>query len=449
MLKYMFFTSAVLGILPAVLILACERYLIRIAVLGLILPLVVFNQTAINFFSKEMYRGTSRGFEISIIYIIALILIITFTIIKGIRNPFPDWGSRLYLLYFLLCLPSLTTTYTVAICIFELWKMVMMYLIFIAVYDYLRFSEGDLDIILYGVAIVVVVNFFHMVYQHLTGVYQPRGVFPHQNSMAMFMMIAGLLFFSRYFNNHERFKATIFFIVFGLASVALVRTYSRGALICYPIGATLTVLCSLWHTFSLRKIYVVSLLALIVVGVTLYFVPRVVKRFQSAPEASAQTRRDLAIVARNMIVDKPLRGVGINNWGYAVNPPYTYSEERREKGRFPDDKKDGIVETVYLLIAAECGIPCLVVFLCWLGYYWIVSLRLLKLLRGTPYFYFPAGIIGGLTGVILQSTLEWVLKQQMNFIWLMIVFAAISYLNQYYRKFIPNDDQENAEETEV
>ena len=448
-MKYLFFISAVLGMLPAVMILVCERYLIRLATLGLILPLVVFNKTSINFFSKEAYRGTSRGLEISIIYIVAVIIICTVFTIKGMQNPFPDRGSRLYLLYFLLCLPSLKTAGTFSVCVFELWKMVMIYLVFLAVYYYLKFSEGDLDIIMYGIAAVVGVNFFTMLYQHFIGIYQPNGIFPHQNSMAMFMMIAGLLFFARYFNNREKWRSTLFFIIFGMASVALVRTYSRGAIACYPLGAIITVLFSLRYTFSVRKMYVVSLLAIILIGTVSYFVPRVVKRFQSAPEASANTRRDFALIAKNMIVDKPFRGVGINNWGYAVNPPYTYSEFRRERDNFSEEKKDGIVETVYLLIAAECGIPCLLAFLCWLGYYWVTSLRLIKTLSGTPYFYFPVGVLGGLTGVMLQSTLEWVLKQQMNFIGLMIVFASISYLNTFCRQLIPNLDQENAGESDL
>ena len=448
-MKYLFFISAVLGMLPAVMILICERYLIRLAALGLFIPLTMFNRTAINFFSKEIYRGTSRGLEISIIYIVAVIIICTVFILKGMQNPFPDRGSRLYLWYFLFSLPSLTTAGTLSVSVFELWKMVMVYLVFMAVYYYLKFSEGDLDVIMLGTGTLVVVNFFTMLYQHFTGIYQPNGIFPHQNSMAMFMMMAGLIFFARYFNHREKWKSTLCFILFGMASVALVRTYSRGAIACYPVGGIIAVLFSLRYTFSIRKMYVVSLLAIILIGTTLYFVPRIVKRFESAPEASANTRKDFALVAKNMIEHRYIRGVGINNWGYAVNPPYTYSEFRRERDKFDEDKKDGIVETVYLLIAAECGLPCLFIFLCWLGYYWVTSLRLIKKLSGTPYFYFPVGTLGGLTGVMLQSTLEWVLKQQMNFIFLMIVFAVISYLNQFYRQLTPDLDNENAGKTDA
>ena len=51
-------------------------------------------------------------------------------------------------------------------------------------------------------------------------------------------------------------------------------------------------------------------------------------------------------------------------------------------------------------------------------------------MRGQPNFWIAAGALGGLTGLYLQSTLEWVLKQSINFTELVIVFALISYLNE-------------------
>ena len=438
-MKYLFFISAVLGMLPAVLVLICERYLIRLAALGLILPLTFFNSTSINFFSKETYRGTSRGLEISIIYIIAVILICTLFIIKGWQKPFPDRGSRIYLLYFLCGLPSLYNAGGHTVSIFEIWKMIMIYLVFIALYYYLKYSEGDFDIIIYGAAFLVTVNFFKILYQHFSGFYQPKGIFPHQNSMAMFMMMTALLFFSRYFNNREKWKSTLFFIVFGMAAVALVRTYSRGAIACFPIAGMITVLCSLRYTFSARKMYVTAFIGIVAIAAILFFIPRIVERFQTAPSASAQTRKNLALSAKNMIVDKPIIGVGINNWGIKINPPFEYNENRAKRLQNQDSEeefKDGIVETVYLLIGAECGLPCLILFLCWMGYYWVISLKLVKKLQTTKYFYIPAASLGGLTGVMLQSTLEWVLKQQINFMQLVTVFAFISYLNHHYRELV-------------
>ena len=434
-MKYLFFFAAVMAILPGTVAMLCNRAWIRRAMLGLTIPVLVFNSTAINFFSHEHYRGTARGMEISIIYIVAVAILLTLTILRGPRNLFPDWGSRLYLVYFLLCLPSLRNADNRLYSFFELWKMVMIYLVFLAVYHYLEFSKGDFDIIMYGILIVVGVNFAIIVLQHFQGIYQVQGVFPHQNSLAMYMLLAGMLFFSRYFNQAEGRRSRLFFIGFCMASAALVRTYSRGAIACYPMSGLLTLYGSIRYKFTFRKIYILLLICVIgAIGVAA-FLPRVIERFEKAPAASGQTRKNLAIAAVNMMRDVPYAGVGINNWGIKINPPYNYSRHREGK-HYDEDYKDGIVETIYLLVGAECGLPGLFMLLTWFGYYWFSSIRLLRRLRGTPYFYIPAGALGGMSGIFLQSTLEWVLKQQINFMLLAIVFACLSYLNRHCKEIV-------------
>ena len=93
------------------------------------------------------------------------------------------------------------------------------------------------------------------------------------------------------------------------------------------------------------------------------------------------------------------------------------------------------METSYLLVGAECGFFALAAFLAWLGYYYVIACKLVKRLRRTEIFYLPAGIVGGLTAIYLQSTLEWVMKQQVNFIQMMILFAALSLLFKYCSRF--------------
>jgi len=434
MLKYILFTAAILSILPFTMLLVCQRYLIRWTVLGLLLPVLFFNSSAINFYSHEFYRGTSRGMEVSIIYIIAVALILTVWLLRGRIKLFPDWGSWIYLLYFLLSVPSVMNAENRLFSFFEIWKMVMIYLVFLAVYHYLEYSGGDFDIFLYGLMIIAAVNFGSCVLQHLSGVYQVRGLFPHQNSLAMYMVMVSLLFFSRYFNRCEGWPSLLYFGSFVLAAMTFIRTYSRGALACFPLGGIVTLFYSLKHPYSRRKLHIVlvmSILALIGLSVV---APRIIERFEKAPESSGQTRKELALAAVNMMKDAPLIGVGINNWGIKINPPYRYSNIR-ESRRYDDDFKDGIVETIYLLVGAECGIPALVLLLLWFSYYWVVAVRLLVKLQGTPWFFVPAGALGGMTSIFLQSALEWVLKQQINFLLLITLFAFLAYLSKHWQEF--------------
>ena len=449
-MKYFAFTLVFLGIIPGALFLATNRYLLRWAMLAMLLPTLFFEKTALNFFSREMYRGTSRGMEISLIYIVALTLLVTLALLRG--RPLrliPEAGGLLYVLYFLCCLPSLHNAGTLSVSYFELWKMVMVYLVYLAVYHYLDYTKGDFDIILYGLAIVNLVNFFICVKMHLEGIYQPKGLFPHRNSMAMFMSMTGLLFLARAFTSHH-LKQTIFFVICFLAtSASLVRSYSRGAIVCFPPAVAITVFSTWMNVRSVKKFYLTALVVILgLVGLAL-FLPRVVERFEKAPEASWNTRKDLAVAARNMIKDKPFFGVGINNWGCKINPPYTYSEHRdKHPGADDDEFKDGIVETIYLLVAAECGLPCFTLLILWFLYYLFTSMRLVRLLRFTPYFYIPAGLMGGLSAIFVQSVLEWVLKQQMNFIWMMVLFGTLSYLKKHCWELIERSQSASALEPE-
>ena len=99
---------------------------------------------------------------------------------------------------------------------------------------------------------------------------------------------------------------------------------------------------------------------------------------------------------------------------------------------YTEDYKDGIVETIYLLVGAECGVAGLGFLLLWFGYYLVAAVFLLKKFARRPEFYILAGLCGGLTAVYLQSGLEWVLKQPVNFVQLMIMFAVISFLRSDY-----------------
>ena len=79
-MKYLIFCIAALGVLPLGYILTLNRKYMRYAVYAVILPVMMFNQVSINFFSCETYRGTSRGMEVSLIYLIAVAILIAMLI---------------------------------------------------------------------------------------------------------------------------------------------------------------------------------------------------------------------------------------------------------------------------------------------------------------------------------------------------------------------------------
>ena len=102
-MKYLVFFIAFAGVLPLGYILTLNRKYMRYAIFAVILPVMMFHQVSINFFSHETYRGTSRGMEVSLVYLIALAMLLGMWLLHRSKPLFPDKGSKIYLIYFLLC----------------------------------------------------------------------------------------------------------------------------------------------------------------------------------------------------------------------------------------------------------------------------------------------------------------------------------------------------------
>lgn len=434
-MKYAVFFLALLGVPPLAAILSFNKGWIKYAIWIMIGALAVYQNTAINFFSHEEYRGSSRGMEVSIVYLLALALIILAAIKSRVPKIVPSAGAWLYVIYFLLCLPSLTTAENRLFSWMEIWKMIMLYLTYLSIRAYLNVTE-DVKSLVKGLAVFVVLNFLLIVKDHLSGVYQPHGVFPHQNCLAMAMHLFANLFFAYFLADGWR-KSKLNAFAFVAASACIVRTYSRGALAMIPLSfaVTFSLFAFVGAKTSMMRLFarIVPIVLAGLVGLAI-MLPRIIERFSKAPEASANTRVELALCAKEMILDEPWCGVGINNWGIKINQPYDYAERAGRIHNRGEDFRDGIVETVYLLVGAECGIPALAAMVIWFLFYLFRCVFLTKRLSGSQYVAIPAGLAGGLVACYLQSCLEWVLRQQMNLILLMVFFAIVDHLHANSRR---------------
>ena len=428
-MKYFVFTLAALGVPPLALVLFINRRWMKYAVWAMIAALTVYQGTAINFFSHEEYRGSSRGMEVSVVYLIGAALILAAMLKRKMPKLVPSTGAFLFVVYFLLCLPSLRTAENMLFSWMEIWKMMMLYIVYLSIRAYLNATE-DVKSLMRGFAVFAIYNFILVVNEHLAGVYQPHGSFPHQNCLAMAMHLFASLFFAHYLAVGFR-GSKLNALAFVCASACIVRTYSRGAMAMIPLALFVTFTLSAFVSLKVPLTKLASrMLPIALVGVLglAAMMPRIISRFESAPEASKNTRIELALCAKEMMLDEPWCGVGINNWGIKINPPYEYAELAGRNTNRGEDFKDGIVETVYLLVGAECGILALVAMLLWFAHYLLLSISLSRRLVGTSYAAIPAGIAGGLVACYVQSCLEWVLRQQMNLILLMMFFALLDHL---------------------
>ena len=279
-MKYAVFFLALLAMPPYGVALSLNRRWMKYAVWGMIGALAVYQGTAINFFSYEEYRGSSRGMEISIVYLLAFALLVAAALKRRLPKVIPSFGAFLYVVYFFLCLPSYGAAENTLFCWMETWKMIMLYLVYLAVRAYLDMTDNARALV-QGLAGFAIWNFLLIVKDHLSGVYQPHGSFPHQNGLAMGMHLFANLFFGVYLVSGWR-RSWLSVAGFVAATACIVRTYSRGALAMVPVSFFVTFVLSFFSAPHGRKLgllaRIVPIAAVGMVGLAL-MLPRIIERF--------------------------------------------------------------------------------------------------------------------------------------------------------------------------
>ena len=159
-MKYAIFFLALIAMPPFGVVLSFNRRWMRYAIWGMIGALAVYQGTAINFFSYEEYRGSSRGMEISIVYLLAFALLVAAAVKRRLPKVIPSFGAFLYVVYFFLCLPSYGAAENTLFCWMELWKMIMLYLVYLSVRAYLDMTDGT-KVLVKGLAGFAIFNFLH------------------------------------------------------------------------------------------------------------------------------------------------------------------------------------------------------------------------------------------------------------------------------------------------
>ena len=423
-LKYVIFFSVLLFGVPFNYIMA-RKFVQYEKFLWFLLLFFTANMIDINFVSMETYRGTAKGFEIGMVDIVVYSML---AIIIGRRDEYPlkvPPGTFLYSLYFFFSLLSIINSDVMVYSFFEIWKMIRMYIFFFVVYNMIRkFEEFD-DIMIIVSLITIFITYTVLKQKYLLGIFQTYGPFPHQNSLVMYMIIFGSLLLG-YLLNNEKVKLYYWLGVFGAAAIDIISTLSRGGMALFALSISIIFLFSYVNKMSLRKLGITLLFIILGSGVLNKASDTILERVSTAPEESLDVRIVLAKAAQNMANDK-IFGVGLNNFGLKINPPYPYGNHIPRKD---DYEKGGLVETIYLMIAAETGWHNLVVFVSLLLYFYFKNIRNYFRMKKHKYRFIPIALIGALTAKYIQSTLEWVLKQTNNFYQLMFILAIIGVVSR-------------------
>ncbi|MDD5728128.1 MAG: O-antigen ligase family protein [Victivallales bacterium] len=441
--KYIVFFAALIIGVPAGIVLAYSSKLWERFFLFLMVFFTASLKGTINFESVKDYRGTARGYEIGIVDLATLVIFFVMVLKPKYKLKFFPPGSVLYFIYLLVSIISIQNSDNTMYSWFEVTKMLKMFFYYMVWYNYFTDLES-IQRIIRMLPIPVIYIFLLSAYQQRMGIYQPYGPFTHQNSLCMYMMTMGAIFLAALFElDMSQIKGMFVIGMFGLASMTELLTLSRAGVVCYAGCCSLVVLFSFMQKFKAKKVAILMVMFLIGLGTVMVYANSLYNRYINAPESSYESRQNLAASARNMAADG-FFGVGLNNFGLKVNAEYPYS-----KHYMPPGFKEGLVESLYLMIAAETGWMNMYIFLvCILFFYFMNIGNVIRYTR-MKIVYLPIAITGGLAAIYLQSVLEWVLKQSPNFYQLMFFFAIIAAMARIHKQALKRGGREALAELDI
>lgn len=415
--------------------------------------LVVTERMDINFLSREWYRGTTRGIEISLVDIMALSVLISSLIAPRFR-PRIYWPASLGFmgLVFVCALVSVLSCMPQIFGVFELSKMVRAIIFFVATALFVR-SERELRILVLALCCTVslegVLALKHRL--HL-GLDRATGTLDHANSLSMYLCMTAPVLVAAFNTNWPKALRYFALAALGAAGIGIVLTLSRAGMPIFGfVVAGAMVLTMSWR-ITPRKIALAST-GLLVIGIGVLMAwDKIVQRYsedsiqEEMQGRGFESRGQYVDIAKEIVKDHQF-GVGLNNWSYWVSKTYgkrvgikTYqSYESIPKAILEAPEVYDLApnhappaHNLGVLTLGEMGWPGLIVFvLLWLR--WLqMGCRFLWIRSAEAIERMGAGFLFAVMGVFLQSLTEWVFRHTTILLTLHIILGALASL--YYIK---------------
>ncbi len=385
----------------------------------------------VNFISAEWYRGSTRGFEISILDMLTLGVLIGSLLLPR-HKPRLFWPASLgFMLLFVgfECF-NVAASQPKLFGAFEVTKMLRAIIVFLAAAFYIR-SERELRVLLLALAFAVCAQSVYALKQRLlAGMDRSPGTFDHPNSLSLYictvapMLVAGF---------NSRFPSWVRFILLGAigaATMTILLTVSRAGIPVYALVMLGVTLATMSWAINLKKIGLIcGFIAALAISLLLTW-PSIKERYidtSIADEVAVdkfENRGQYFGLAREILKDHSF-GVGLNNWSYWVSKVYG----PRTGTRYED--YDAIppamlqspemydlnpnyappAHNLFVLTAGEMGWGGLVIFLIlWLRWF-SMGARFIWIRSSDPVLRIGTGCLFALGGMVLQSQTEWVYRQ--------------------------------------
>lgn len=453
-------------------LLACLSKRIRDLFFVLIIPAAAVTEYIdVNFVSRDWYRGTTCGFEVSMVDVLSVSLLVSSILVPRRGEKRSYWPASLgfMLMFFAYACFSVAISEPKLWGLFELSKMVRGIIMFLAVAFYVR-SERELRLFVFALGLAVLYEGFRGVEQRY--VYGIQRVFANldaPNSLSMYMCMTAPVFVTVLTSRFPRILKIEATCVIMLAFISVLLTVSRAGLviICLVLLASAVITVSIKVTP--QKLGVALLILIGLGGALAKGWKTIDSRFQGDSlrkeyEDKHAMGRGYYIRIAAAIADDHFFGVGLNNWSYWVSNKYgpeqgwnfvayRYGTAKDPGWTVPvgsnlDNAQAAPAHSLAALTAGELGIPGLLLFtIVWMrwfqmgaGFLWPRTLD--------PMRRVGIGLFFGTWGIFLQSITEWVFHQSpiyYTFNIMLGVLASLCYLKKQERRasrFQPSDADE-------
>src|SRR5258706_1424811 len=395
--------------------------------IGMVLLAPMTEDYDVNFVSRDFYRGTTRGFEFSLVDILSISLLAGLLLVpRGRSRGYWPASLGLMLLFFCYACFNVGIADPKLFGLFELSKMLRGLTIFLAVAFYVR-GERELRFFIFALGLIVFYEgALSLKQRYLYHVHRVFGTMDDSNSLSVFFCTAAPVLVAVLTSRVPKILKGLAALGVALACIGVILTISRAGVVILALvllGATATTIS--FH-FTARKVILTLVIASTAEGVTAKSWKTLESRFQSASFAEEYTKkktlgRGYYIRVAAAIAEDRWFGVGLNNWSYWLSQKYgpklgyqfvPYRGTDREPstvippGRNIDEAQAAPAHSLGALTVGELGIPGLVLFsLLWLRWFQMASSFLWKR-TADPMRRIGIGLLFALIGIFLQSLTE-------------------------------------------
>ena len=369
------------------------------------------------------YRGVDRGFGVTI----PDLFFFGFAIWLLVRRPWPlryvPPGSLPWLFLVAVCTVSIIQSAVPLYSLFTVHKLLRCYVLFWVMVNAVR-NEEDVRFVLgacVGVLLFQGTVVFWDKYVTQKVVHRSMGSFNHPNALAMYLDLFLPVVWAATLDGVLGPRARRLALpAMGLATIAVIFTKSRVAIVLMPAMLAAVTVLSLLTRPTGRKVGVAALAALLGTGIFYLAMPQIIRRFRNAPKQSAKTREYFNEAAWAMAHESVL-GCGINMYSWALENTdhywYVYPDmlDLADPEEFRETKQGrsrlGTAHNIYYLMLGETGWPGAVAWGLVCATFYLRAMWGCLTARGTLPRALLMGMLCGFALLHLHGTLEWVVRQ--------------------------------------